>query len=606
MWENHPGAALGGTAVSKPLDAVAVGDHPLFGPNVHAYSDVNDDGVAQSGEWVVPGEYAFNPVIGGAACTAAKPCSWDGVNSSSALANRNQSTVQAFYFANRFHDHLKAPPINFTDRSFEDGDRLKLETFDGANQNLASHVNNANMYTPPDGTSPVMQMYLWRGPNYREMNGGDDASILYHEYTHGLSNRLIRDAGGAGALNSIQAGAMGEGWSDWYAKDFLVSEGYEARRPGDGRPDPHGRLHGRARQPDPLPGARLPGRRDQRLPGQGHGGRGRLHLRRLREHRHEPEVHYDGEIWAETLWDLRTAVGSDAAERLITSGMRLSPIEPSFLDMRNAILLADEATGAGLKATLWAIFAARGMGYYATTNGAADPDPVEDFSLPPGQATPRGTITGRVTDVAGGAPLAGATVALGSLAALTGADGRYTLADVPAGGYPRLAISAKGYGPQNAPVSVVANTTKTVDASLPRNWAAQPGGASVTGGNDYEDQGCGSLAAIDQVPASTWSGRARRVTRRWSSPCRRRWTSSASSSIRARAAATTPRGGRTRADRDRDERRRRLHRGRDAAVHQRGPPSDERGRADGGRVRCAPGAGDGPDEPGRGVLHGPE
>ena len=54
------------------------------------------------------------------------------------------------------------------------------------------------------------------------MNGGDDASILYHEYTHGLSSRLIHDAAGAGALNPRRPGAMGEGWSDWYAKDFLV------------------------------------------------------------------------------------------------------------------------------------------------------------------------------------------------------------------------------------------------------------------------------------------------------------------------------------------------------------------------------------------------
>ena len=80
------------------------------------------------------------------------------------------------------------------------------------------------MTTLPDGAPPVMQMYLWRPPGHRTVNGGDDAAIVYHEYTHGLSNRLVTDAGGRGALNSPQAGAMGEGWSDWYAKDFLVSQ----------------------------------------------------------------------------------------------------------------------------------------------------------------------------------------------------------------------------------------------------------------------------------------------------------------------------------------------------------------------------------------------
>ena len=106
----------------------------------------------------------------------------------------------------------------------------------------------------------MMQMYLWRGPTFRAMNGGDDASILYHEYTHGLSNRLIRDAGGAGALNSPQAGAMGEGWSDWYAKDFLVSQfpALDTATPGD----VHLGVYTDAQpQLDPRAGPRLPGRR---------------------------------------------------------------------------------------------------------------------------------------------------------------------------------------------------------------------------------------------------------------------------------------------------------------------------------------------------------
>ena len=59
------------------------------------------------------------------------------------------------------------------------------------------------------------------------------------------------------------------------------------------------------------------------------------------------EVHYDGEIWAQTLWDLRVALGSAKARALVTAGMRLLPPEPSFLDARNGILLADQALYAG-------------------------------------------------------------------------------------------------------------------------------------------------------------------------------------------------------------------------------------------------------------------
>ena len=110
-----------------------------------------------------------------------------------------------------------------------------LQTDDGAASGPdADHDNNANMMTPRDGSSPVMQMYLFKPPRFRAVNGGDDASVVYHEYTHGLSNRLVTDASGAGALNSAQAGAMGEGWSDWYAKDFIVGQfpGLDTATPG--------------------------------------------------------------------------------------------------------------------------------------------------------------------------------------------------------------------------------------------------------------------------------------------------------------------------------------------------------------------------------------
>ena len=94
-------------------------------------------------------------------------------------------------------------------------------------------------------------------------------------------------------------------------------------------------------------------------------------------------MHDDGEIWAQTLWDLRTAIGSADARRLITQGMRLSPPEPSFLDMRNAILQADAAAGGALRTQIWTVFAAAA---WASTRRRRldDVAPVEDFSLPPG------------------------------------------------------------------------------------------------------------------------------------------------------------------------------------------------------------------------------
>ena len=94
------------------------------------------------------------------------------------------------------------------------------------------------MLTLPEGSAPgaLMQMYLWDPirdpnrdldvePNYRAVHGGDDPSLVFHEYTHGLNNRLVTDAQGFGALNGAQAGAIDEGTADWYALDYLVGDG---------------------------------------------------------------------------------------------------------------------------------------------------------------------------------------------------------------------------------------------------------------------------------------------------------------------------------------------------------------------------------------------
>ena len=94
--------------------------------------------------------------------------------------------------------------------------------------------------------------------------------------------------------------------------------------------------------------------------------------------------------------------------------MRLLPPEPSFLDARNGILLADQALYDGADvAALWGVFAGRGMGFFAASLGGEDTAPAEDFSLPPAADAPRGTISGRVTAALGGAPVAGVTIGLG-------------------------------------------------------------------------------------------------------------------------------------------------------------------------------------------------
>jgi subtilisin-like proprotein convertase family protein len=93
-------------------------------------------------------------------------------------------------------------------------------------------------------------------------------------------------------------------------------------------------------------------------------------------------VHDGGEIWSQTMWDLRETLGRTNALKIITGGMRLSPNNPSMLDMRNSILQSATVNGIDTSA-VWSVFAARGMGYRASTANANANSATEDFTVPP-------------------------------------------------------------------------------------------------------------------------------------------------------------------------------------------------------------------------------
>ena len=398
VHEDFPGAASGGAAVTVDLAADpswlnrSQGNARLAGNNVHAYADTGGyDGVdpgedvpASGGaDWMYPRTlFAVGtqvcPLLGGVAA-----CSWDPAEPASLAANREQATTQLFYLANRFHDHLAAAPIGFTHaaRGFEytdadgsgpglGGDPVLSESNDDSGE------NNANMSTPPDGASPRMQMYFWTNP---ATNSSDAADVVFHEYTHGLTNRSVGTGQG---LSAGQSRAMGEGWSDWYALDYLVGNGYRTDTAAPGEMTLAAYLRpprGIRRQPTDCPvGATAPA-----CPGTAGAGPGGYTLGDMGKVVGYFQYHADGEIWAETLWDLRRALGAATARALVTGGMRLSPNNPSFLEMRDAIIQADQVLGGANHDELWSLFAARGMGYSAFTAGANAESAAEAFDLPP-------------------------------------------------------------------------------------------------------------------------------------------------------------------------------------------------------------------------------
>ncbi|QNP75141.1 M36 family metallopeptidase [Streptomyces roseirectus] len=533
VWDQYPGARSGGKQHTRDLTArgwLPKDARTLDGSVAHVFSDVDGNNKVDPGEEVTPAadgtfSFPFKPFTG-AGCGTPLPCSWDQKTPNSWQTNREQNAAQVFYFLGTFHDHLEAAPIGFTRAAgnFDgrDGDAVQAQTDNGAalKDGLPDerHLNNAKMGTPPDGQAPTMQMYLTGSlpdHNVLQGNSGDDAATVYHEYGHGLSNRLVTDADGVSTLTSPQSRAMGEAWSDWYALDLLADKGLrkdDRRVDGDVNLDAPGwfdDLPARTQSIDCPVGstsAACPGTAKAGAGGYTYGDYGKIWPT-------GPQVHSDGEIWGETLWDLRYALGSRLTESLVTRAMELSPANPSFLDQRNAILQADTVVNGGrAHARIWKVFAHRGMGWFAASFTGDDVQPDEDFSLPPGPDTPVVTLTGKVTDDATGSPVGGITISINGHAsgspgadfsAVSAADGTYTIRNVPEGTYRKVyAAAVGGYEPQLRTVTVSA---APVDWTLRRDWSAASGGAEIAEftGPDLSDGGCGPAALIDMA-GSVW------------------------------------------------------------------------------------------------------
>jgi hypothetical protein len=387
-----------------------------------------------------PGTLATPPTT---ACTwdPREPFSWD--------ANREQSVTQLFYFINLFHDHLRDDPdIAFTHGSFErtglplgdpngelnpaTSDPVLAQALDGADSDDWSETtgvvedglpgrfyrNNASFLTLPDGLPGLMEVHLFmpkglnaNGTEFNTLFGGydgaNDASVVFHEYAHGLSNRLVTDADGYGALNTAQAGAIGEGLSDFYAMDYLEAQGLEQDGSGTADVRVGGYLDNNGNRFRFQPIDCTPTSSSANCPpssaDSGAGGFTYADFGKVFDE--GPQVHSDGEIWAQTLWSIRSALisvhgraaGIARMRRYVTQALRLAPPEPSYLEMRNMILFSAAISGGADVDILWSVFAERGMGWTATTDGSDDPAPSAAFDLPPAATTQEADPIGQTT-----------------------------------------------------------------------------------------------------------------------------------------------------------------------------------------------------------------
>jgi len=390
-------------AMAAPQGRVFIKENPVVAGNRELVSFAGDPTASPQG-WVGGGRtegnnatVLFNPeLVVGTIINANANGNFDFpldlAPTRSPLSSSDASATNLFYWVNVAHDRFYALGFNETARNFQadnlgkggaGGDSVRAETLRGAALDPSKTKqlvrNNAYFSSSLDGTPPLLAMLMWDATMNNQpasLDSSYDAGVIIHEYTHGVSTRLAGTDNALG-LRSSQGGGMGEGWSDFFAMSFLA----ESDAPLDGSFATGSYMTQRAR------GVRA-------YPYSTSIDANPLAFGDLRAN---TEVHAMGTVWCAMLWEMRQAfiardgfdAGRTAAERLVINGLKLIPLTPSFVDARNAILLADKATNSGANQELiWRAFAKRGLGQSASTSLTAPGAgfrlaAVEGYDIPP-------------------------------------------------------------------------------------------------------------------------------------------------------------------------------------------------------------------------------
>ncbi|MFL6215790.1 MAG: M36 family metallopeptidase [Blastocatellia bacterium] len=314
----------------------------------------------------------FNPDLSGGEMVQAVGGAFDfALNlSRSPLDSSDASATNLFYWVNFAHDRFYTLGFNEPARNFQTenfgkggaaGDAVRADTLRGAKVDPTSGqlVRNNAYFTPTvEGTPPLLAMLMWNSlvnGQPQDLDASYDAGVIVHEYTHGVSTRLAGTDNAIG-LRSNQGSGMGEGWSDFFAMSFLTP----SDRPLDAPAATGSYVTQRARGVRVYP----------------YCTRFDINPLTFGDIRFNSEVHAQGTVWCAMLWDLRQSfikrygfdAGRAAVERLVLNGLKVTPLAPSFIDARDAILLADKTTDKGANQDLiWRAFAGRGLGLSATT-----------------------------------------------------------------------------------------------------------------------------------------------------------------------------------------------------------------------------------------------
>lgn len=355
------------------------------GNNVYAQEDTNQDnefGIPATSSTALP-RLTFTSVF-------------DPATSPSTATNQAAAITNLFYWNNIIHDVLYQYGFDEVSGNFQNdnsgrgglgGDYVIADAQDG------SGINNANFSTPPDGSRPRMQMFLFSPPSGSTINrdGDLDNGIIVHEYAHGISNRLT---GGASQVTCLlNAEQMGEGWSDYYGL-MLTTNWQNLQKTDGGISRPIGTYA--LAQSTTGSGIRT-------YPYTTNMTTNPLTYGQVAS-APEGSVHYIGSIWCTMIWDMTWEIikevgtispslysadntgGNAIAMRLVTEALKIQPCSPGFVDGRDAILTADTLLyGGRYSCAIWRAFARRGLGWSASQGSPFSyTDQVVAFDTPSG------------------------------------------------------------------------------------------------------------------------------------------------------------------------------------------------------------------------------
>jgi hypothetical protein len=290
--------------------------------------------------------------------------------------NLQSSLVGMFFHVNWLHDRWYEAGFdeasgNAQEKNFGlgglEGDPVLAEGND------FSGTDNANMATPADGASPRMQMYEFLGPApLPSRTSNHEALITFHEMGHYITNRLVGNANG---LTNQQGRAMGEGWGDFFAvcmtsqpADDFANGAFAAGGWTDILPNFKDNYYFSIR----------------RYPYSADLGKNPLTFKHISDSVVLPsgpsrnpmsggpnsEVHNAGEVWCAALWEVFVNLvakhqHAEAERRMLAyviGGLKVTPLRPTFLQARDAILTAVGMLHMEDLPEVRAGFAKRGMG----------------------------------------------------------------------------------------------------------------------------------------------------------------------------------------------------------------------------------------------------